>query len=102
PVAGYEMHLGITEGEDCARAFVDLGGRADGAVSANGRVMGCYLHGLFASDDFRNALLASMAPRAGAALSFDDEVAAALETLADHLEAHLDVDRLWRIALRQE
>ncbi|MDX1434447.1 MAG: cobyric acid synthase, partial [Gammaproteobacteria bacterium] len=26
PVAGYEMHLGITEGEDCARAFVDLGG----------------------------------------------------------------------------
>jgi adenosylcobyric acid synthase len=49
--SGYEMHIGRTEGADCARpllAFAD--GRRDGATSADGRVAGCYVHGLFAAD----------------------------------------------------
>ena len=50
PVRGYEMHLGATTGPGLARPMLDLGGRPDGAVSADGRVAGCYLHGLFASD----------------------------------------------------
>ena len=55
-VQGYEIHLGDTTGSDCARPMLkDLSdGRAgDGAMSADGQVAGCYLHGLFASDEFR-------------------------------------------------
>ena len=42
-----------------ARCCASAGG-PDGAVSADGRVTGCYLHGLFASDPFRRAFLARL------------------------------------------
>src|SRR3546814_7296568 len=92
------MHIGVTEGAATARAFLDLDGRPDGAVSTDGRVMGCYLHGLFRSDPFRHAFLNDLRPRAESGLAFEHTVEAALDALADHLERHLDVDGLWRIA----
>jgi len=56
--SGYEMHMGVTEGPDCARPFARLGRRhADGAVSTDGRVFGLYIHGLFADDRQRAAWL---------------------------------------------
>ena len=51
-VRGYEMHMGRTGGPDAARPLLVLGGRPDGAVSRDGLVSGCYLHGLFAADGF--------------------------------------------------
>jgi adenosylcobyric acid synthase len=69
--------------------MLDLGGRSDGAVSPDGRVMGCYLHGLFAGDAFRRAFLARLG--ADSALAYDDRIEAALDALADHLERYLDV-----------
>ena len=62
-VRGYEMHLGVTSGPGLARPMLDLGGRPDGAVSPDGRVAGCYLHGLFAGDAFRRAFLARLGAR---------------------------------------
>jgi adenosylcobyric acid synthase len=98
PVRGYEMHVGRTEGADCARPMLSLAGRADGAVSADGRVMGCYLHGLFASDEFRAAFLKSLRPDYTSTVAFDARVDATLDALADHLERHVDVARIWEIA----
>ncbi len=96
-VAGYEIHIGRTDGPDCARPFAHVAGRAEGAISADGRVQGSYLHGLFTSDTFRAAYLAGLgiaaAPRSHAAT-----VEAALEALADHVEAHLDVAGLLALA----
>lgn len=96
PVEGYEIHIGRTQGADCARPFAFVDGRAEGAMSADGRIVGSYLHGLFAADDFRASFLARLgiaaAPRRHAA-----EVEAALEALADHMEAHLDVPGLLRV-----
>jgi adenosylcobyric acid synthase len=97
-VRGYEMHVGRTEGADCARPMVDLAGRADGAVSSDGRVMGCYLHGIFASDEFRAAFLKALRPDYNSTLAFDTRVDATLDALADHLERHVDVARIWEIA----
>lgn len=96
PVEGYEIHIGETEGPDCARPLIDIGG-PQGAVSADGRVAGCYLHGLFAADAFRGAYLAGLGARASG-LGFDDAVEAALDGLAAHLEAHLDIDAVLRMA----
>jgi adenosylcobyric acid synthase len=96
-VEGYEIHLGQTEGPDRARAWLGIGERRDGAASADGRVMGTYLHGLFASDAFRRAFLA----RLGAPVSetgYDDGVEATLDALAAHLETHLDLDALLALA----
>ena len=93
PVRGYEMHLGVTTGPGLARPMLDLGGRPDGAVSADGRVAGCYLHGLFASDPFRRAFLGRLGIEAGA-VAYDAMIERVLDGLADHLERHLDVAAL--------
>ncbi len=62
-LSGYEIHLGRSEGLDSSRPFLEIGGRPDGAVSADGLVAGTYVHGLFASDDFRRAYLAKLGGR---------------------------------------
>ncbi len=58
PLSGYEIHAGVTRGEALARPAVVLDdGRADGARSVDGNVMGTYLHGLFESTAACSALL---------------------------------------------
>ena len=94
PVRGYEMHLGVTSGPGLARPMLRLGGRPEGAVSADGRVAGCYLHGLFASDAFRRAFLAAARRRRRATLAYEPTIETTLDRLADHLEAGLDLDAL--------
>jgi adenosylcobyric acid synthase len=96
--AGYEMHMGRTDGPDCARPFAALAdGRAEGARSADDRVFGTYVHGLFADDAQRAAWLARLgAPASGA--SYEAGVEAALDALARHLAAHLDLDALLRLS----
>ena len=59
--------------------------------------MGCYMHGLFARDEFRSAWL-EVATGQGSELAFDQVVEQALDQLADHLEQHLDLDAIGRIA----
>jgi len=98
-VAGYEMHIGRSEGPGCDRPFLRLAdGRAEGAVSADGRVAGCYLHGLFAADGFRHAFLAAIRSRTKSGVVYEAEVESVLDDLADHLERHLDVNRILEIA----
>jgi adenosylcobyric acid synthase len=98
PLRGYEMHVGVTSGPGLARAFLDLDGRPEGAVSRDGQVAGCYLHGLFADDAFRAAFLGGVKARAASGLAYDAQVEDTLDQLAAHLEAHLDLDRLLEIA----
>ncbi len=98
PVQGYEIHLGRTEGPDTVRPMLEIGGRPEGARGATGRVMGCYLHGIFACDGFRSAFLERLRSGAASALAYEAQVEAALDELARHLERHLAVDRLLAIA----
>ncbi|NVK47747.1 MAG: cobyric acid synthase [Rhodobacteraceae bacterium] len=96
-VHAYEIHIGRTGGPDMARAWLTVDGRPEGAASEDGRVMGCYLHGLFTADAFRAAYLA----RFGAVetgMNFDATVEQTLDALADHIEAHLDLDRIYALA----
>jgi adenosylcobyric acid synthase len=98
PFAGYEMHIGVTEGPDCARSFARLAdGAPEGAVSADGRVLGTYVHGLFADDRQRAAWLHRFAAGAST-IAYDDLVERVLDDLAAHLAAHLDLDRLLSLA----
>ena len=98
PFAGYEMHVGVTEGPDRTRPFARLAdGTPDGAVSADGRVIGTYIHGLFADDRQRAAWLARLG--AGTSqIAYDDLVEQTLDALAAHLAAHVDLDRLLKLS----
>jgi len=97
-VAGYEMHMGRTEGADRARPMLELtGGVTDGAESADGRVAGCYLHGLFGADGFRAAYLRQLGGD-GSELAYGVAVERALDAVADRLEATVDVDGLLAVA----
>jgi adenosylcobyric acid synthase len=96
-LAGYEIHLGQTGGADCSRPFALLEGRPDGAISASGQVMGSYLHGCFSSDEFRAKFLTSLGIQSST-LRFEDTIETTLDALAQHLENHLDLDRLLSLA----
>ena len=75
-----------------------LAGRDGGACSENGRVQGCYLHGLFADDDYRRAFLGRLKARRTSGVAYDREVDGALDAIAATLEDCLDLDRLQEIA----
>jgi adenosylcobyric acid synthase len=97
-IAGYEMHMGETSGPALARPWLVLeDGRTDGAVSASGRIMGGYVHGLFASDAFRRAFLARLGVRSPGE-PFAARVDSALDAIAGKLEESLDVDGLLALA----
>jgi adenosylcobyric acid synthase len=98
PFSGYEMHMGVTAGPDCARPFARLSdGAPEGAVSAEGRVIGTYIHGLFGNDCQRAAWLARLG--AGpSAIAHDTLVESTLDRLAAHIADHIDVERILNLA----
>jgi adenosylcobyric acid synthase len=97
-VAGYEMHIGRTIGAGTQRPLLRLDdGRSDGAISADGRVAGTYLHGFFADDAQRAAWLGRLGAPASS-LAYEAMVDQTLDALAAHLEAHLDVEKLLSLA----
>ncbi|AYD03025.1 cobyric acid synthase [Neorhizobium sp. NCHU2750] len=95
--AGYEMHIGQTAGVDCVRPFSVIGGQAEGARSTDGRVMGTYVHGLFADDRQRSAWLSRLGG-SSSGLDYEANVDAILDRLAAHMERHLDLTGLLRLA----
>ncbi len=89
PLAGYQIHLGITRGPDCVRPSAIVDGAPDGALSPDGRIMGTYLHGLFSSDAYRARLLQSFG-LSGEASNYRENVDRALDEVAGGLEQYLD------------
>ena len=95
PFDGYEIHAGVTS-SDTAPLLRMGDGRSEGAVSADGRVAGCYVHGLFSRAEQRQRWLAG--PSNG--IDHDVIVNAALDELAAELEKVVAIDRL--IAISKE
>ena len=96
-IEGYEIHLGASQGADCARPFARIGNADDGATSADGLVSGTYIHGCFASDGFRSAYLKSLGADSSD-LAFESLIEKTLDELAAHLEQHLDLDQMLELA----
>jgi len=111
---GYEIHVGETFYEPGARPLADIvrqgmtGSVPDGAVSASGRVLGTYVHGLFDNDRFRHAFLAAarravdLAP-AESWVNVNAEREARIDRLADHLRESLNIDLItsWIVTLHR-
>lgn len=95
PVAGYEIHMGVSHGPALARPAVLLeDGRHDGAQSEDGQILATYLHGLFDVPAALAALLAWAGHQPQQAVDPGARREADLERLADTLEQHVDFGRL--------
>ena len=96
PFKGYEMHVGRTTGG--LRPLLRLAnGKHDGTINDSGTVAGCYIHGLLSDDRQRQHWLQRIGV-SGSALDYEADVDATLDRLADHVEEHLDCDRLLALA----
>jgi adenosylcobyric acid synthase len=89
-VTGYEIHMGVSTGPALANPAVQLPGGHDGALSADGQILGTYLHGLFDHPDACRALLEWAGLQAPQALDYPALREAQIDRLADALEQHLD------------
>ncbi|TPM96188.1 cobyric acid synthase [Mesorhizobium sp. B2-1-3A] len=97
PLDGYEIHLGRTTGPDTLRPSAVINGVDDGAISADGKVIGTYMHGLFGADAFRGKFLESLGIRGGG-IDYRAEVERALDEVAAELETHLDCNAIFGLA----
>jgi len=97
-IHGYEMHVGRTDGPALSNPWVTLGDKPVGAINAKGNVMGCYIHGIFAADAFRKAFLKHVTGKDRQTVAYDQMVEETLDKLADHMEAHVDIDAILKAA----
>lgn len=95
---GYEIHVGRSSGPALQRPLlIREDGAGEGAVSADGRIAGAYVHGLFNAGPARAALLAELGA-ASDGLDQHAQVDAALNEIAEALERSFDIAALARIA----
>lgn len=100
----YEIHMGRTIAEEAQRPFrLSRSGvvmeEMDGAVSADGRVLRTYLHGLFRNAALRWGWLEGLAERKGVRLpAVKVEQRDPLDRLADLVEEHLSMVKIREIA----
>ena len=95
---GYEIHSGRTRVLGRVEPFAKINSENDGAVSADGRVWGTYLHGVFDEGAARETLLKRIGHQIGTAIDHTGRVEAALDAWAAHLEQNLDIDALLEMA----
>ncbi|WP_338493710.1 cobyric acid synthase [Pseudomonas trivialis] len=97
-VSGYEIHAGVTSGDGLSRAAVLLDdGRSDGALSADGQILGTYLHGLFETPAACSALLRWAGLLDVQEVDYHALRERDIERLADLVENHLDTELLRKL-----
>ena len=94
PVAGYEIHAGISAGPALQHPALQLERGPDGAVSEDGQIFATYLHGLFESPQATDALLHWAGLGEASTPDYHARREADIDRLADAVEQHLDVVKL--------
>jgi adenosylcobyric acid synthase len=98
PVAGYEIHAGVTRGPALEQPAVQLAdGRSDGAISADGQILATYLHGLFEGSQSCAALLRWAGLADAQTIDYEALRERDIERLADLVEQHLDTAQLRKL-----
>lgn len=103
-VAGYEIHIGETLYSKGAEPFCTLeDGSADGCISADTRVFGTYLHGIFDDDGFRHTFLSAARAFHGLAPAdlfenWKEKREASITRLADAVSRSVDLPGIFKLA----
>ena len=109
-IDGYEIHMGITSANYNLPPVIHITTRNgdktdeyDGAISKDGRIWGCYIHGLFDDTGFRKSFLQKIRPEAILQASANPaETITAFKDrqynqLAQHFTTHFNLTQLWKI-----
>ncbi|MCM3626090.1 cobyric acid synthase [Paenibacillus glycanilyticus] len=101
-IEGYEIHMGQTTPLEQVHPLLTINGQSEGAISEDGRIFGTYIHGIFHNDAFRRQYLNMVRKQKGLAaleeiLPFRSRQLEAFDRLADHVRAHLDMEKLYGI-----
>ena len=94
PIAGYRIHMGVTHGPALERPATTLGGKAEGAISADGQILATYCHGIFDSPDALPALLEWAGHKPSGRFDPNERREYDLNRLADAVEESLDLTKL--------
>ena len=94
PVAGYEIHMGVSHGPSLSRPLFRLSGEDDGAISDDDQVAGSYLHGLFDLPEASDALLAWAGYHRQDAIDFTALREAGIDRIADSWAEYCDFAKL--------
>lgn len=103
PVTGYEIHMGATTRGEGVLPLLTLDGHEDGAMSHDGLVAGCYLHGLFDNGGLTRALLDALRQRKGLppwegeGLDYAVHKNQQFDLLAQSMREHIDIARIYQI-----
>ncbi|WP_117234810.1 cobyric acid synthase [Vibrio maerlii] len=93
-VFGYEIHAGVTMGVQ-SNAPVQLDSGADGSMGIDNQVFGTYLHGIFESPDACSSILRWAGLQDAQGVDFDAIREQGINRVADAIEEHLDLTKLW-------
>ncbi len=102
PVAGYEIHAGVTSGSALDHPALQLEHGPDGALSDDGQLFATYLHGLFESTQATDALLHWAGLPEACTPDYHARREADMDRLADAVEQHLDMKVLMGLFARGE
>ncbi|AJY77915.1 cobalamin biosynthesis protein CobQ [Paenibacillus beijingensis] len=101
PVEGYEIHMGEVQFlGSCAHPLrLGAGAVPEGAAAVDGRCWGTFMHGIFHNDGLRRAWLNAVRESKGwepleEGMSFRQRRAQSFDRLADHVRAHVDIERI--------
>ena len=108
PVEGYEIQTGVTRPipGSMNRPFLQVAAgepfRESGQITPDGRHWGTDLHGIFDNDQFRREWLNDIRLEKGwqpveEVIRYRKVREAAMDRLADHVQTHTDMDRLYRV-----
>ena len=109
-ISGYEIHMGQTEGQGVSQPFLieqrsqQICSDGDGTLSADGNVVGTYIHGLFHNHGLLRAILLELAERKGLTLApsvTNFAVDEQYDRLAAHVRASLNMELIQRILAQQ-
>ncbi|WP_428385984.1 cobyric acid synthase [Nevskia ramosa] len=92
PIAGYEIHAGVSSGPALSFPSAMLDAGSDGAISADNQILGSYVHGLFDRPEACTALLRWAGLAEPVVSDHAARREAAIDRLADSIELHLDLD----------
>jgi len=94
PVSGYQIHAGESAGDALNRPLILMDNENDGAISEDGSIMGCYLHGLFDNGAACAALLKWAGLEKVETLDYQARRESEIDRLADMMEKNMDIERL--------
>ena len=97
PVAGYEIHAGVSTGQALQHPALQLEHCADGAMSEDGQILATYVHGLFESPQATGALLRWAGLGEVRSYDYHARREADIDRLADTVEQYLDKTHLRKL-----